>query len=470
MSINFQAQSQHGHTSQYFTPPSSQYYTPSTTLGSSTYQLSTNIISQRHECASAQSTDSETETTSVADTISNIKLSIPVTRFVTAPNLPKYSEDVQDCSTTISYNSLELETFVNKINAIYEQSKYWQRNIFSLPRGANAKKFIDLLSYWLDQFNKNTPFVKIALKVFMVLPNILCQKPSKFSKPTDHQRVLGQRLAMWEEGQLDELVKDCRLIQRRLTSSPRTKEDNAKLFVRFMIHGKVNSALRLLEETNSNGILPMNKENLEVLKQKHPLPSPSVVGSLLFGPVLEIERTYFDTIDADMIDRAMWMTKGAAGPSNMDSQFFRELCHKSFKKESNVLKQHIAALARKLATENINPEHLESYVACRLVPLDKNPGLRPIGIGETLRRIIGKVVSWVFKDDVMNTVGPLQVAAGMKSGSESAIHAIKEMFDEGDDGDAVILVDASNAFNSMNRGVARAYIMFESSARKSQLI
>ena len=123
-----------------------------------------------------------------------------------------------------------------------------------------------------------------------------------------------------------------------------------------MIHGKVNSALRLLEKTSGNGVLQMNKENLKLLKEKHPSPAPSLVGSLLFGPILETDKSYFDSINVDMIDRAMRMTKGSAGPSNMDSQFFREMCHKSFKKESNRMKEQISDLAKKLATENIDPE------------------------------------------------------------------------------------------------------------------
>ena len=33
-------------------------------------------------------------------------------------------------------------------------------------------------------------------------------------------------------------------------------------------------------------------------------------------------------------------------------------------------------------------------------PLDKNPGLRPIGVVEVLRRIIGKSISSVLKEDI----------------------------------------------------------------------
>ena len=47
----------------------------------------------------------------------------------------------------------------------------------------------------------------------------------------------------------------------------------------------------------------------------------------------------------------------------------------------------------------------------------------------------------------------LQVCAGHKSGSEASIHAMLEIF-EHDNSDAVLLVDASNAFNALNRAAA----------------
>ena len=49
--------------------------------------------------------------------------------------------------------------------------------------------------------------------------------------------------------------------------------------------------------------------------------------------------------------------------------------------------------------------------------------------------------------------GPLQVSAGVKGGAEAAIHAMKNIF-ELEATDAVILVDAANAFNSLNRAVS----------------
>ena len=125
----------------------------------------------------------------------------------------------------------------------------------------------------------------------------------------------------------------------------------------------------------------------------------------------------------------------------------------SYKEEDSNLKQGIAALARKLASVTTDPSSLEAFTACRLIPLDKNPGVRPIGIGETLRRIVMKAVSWTIKDAAMDAAGSLQVAAGLESGAEAAISAMKQAFDEVDT-EGVMLVDAKNAFNNMNRRVA----------------
>ena len=123
------------------------------------------------------------------------------------------------------------------------------------------------------------------------------------------------------------------------------------------------------------------------------------------------------------------------------------------KNESKFMREQIALLAKKLATEIVDPATLEALIGCRLIPLDKNPGVRPIGIGEVLRRIMGKVIGWVLKQDLMEATGPLQAASGFQGGAEAAIHAMRQVFEE-DDTEAVILVDATNAFNLLNRQAA----------------
>ena len=47
-------------------------------------------------------------------------------------------------------------------------------------------------------------------------------------------------------------------------------------------------------------------------------------------------------------------------------------------------------------------------------------------------------------------MGPLQVSVGQIAGCEAAIHAMRELFSDA----AALLVDASNAFNSVNHQAA----------------
>ena len=75
------------------------------------------------------------------------------------------------------------------------------------------------------------------------------------------------------------------------------------------------------------------------------------------------------------------------------------LCSKSFANASLQLCQAIADVAKVLCSEDVNPDCLTEFIACRLIPLDKGdtkegkPGVRPMGDGEVLRRLIGKPVS-----------------------------------------------------------------------------
>ena len=80
--------------------------------------------------------------------------------------------------------------------------------------------------------------------------------------------------------------------------------------------------------------------------------------------------------------------------------------------------------------------------------------MRPIGVGGVLRRIVGKVTVSTLRDDIITSVGPLQARAGYESGCETAVHAIHKMYKE-EYTEAVLLVDAANAFNFVNRKVFR---------------
>ena len=65
-----------------------------------------------------------------------------------------------------------------------------------------------------------------------------------------------------------------------------------------------------------------------------------------------------------------------------------------------------------------------ALMACRLVVLDKRPGVRPVGIGETLRRALAKLVMREAGDQAKTACGNPQRGAGLKAGIEGVTHAV----------------------------------------------
>ena len=165
--------------------------------------------------------------------------------------------------------------------------------------------------------------------------------------------------------------------------------------------------------------MDLTAEVLEDLKEKHPKSQNAEVRGLIQGPMTKcpVEEVIYEDIDANMIYKAAKKVNGAAGPSGADSDLWRRmLCSKQFKKKLSELCVALAGLAKKLNTIDINPQYLRAFVAGRLIPLDKKPGVRPIGIGEIPRRIIGRATTTLLKPELIDSTAPLQTCAGLPGG------------------------------------------------------
>ena len=173
------------------------------------------------------------------------------------------------------------------------------------------------------------------------------------------------------------------------------------------------------------------------------------------GTFQEVPSCVFEKIDEETIRKIALAGRGAAGPSGLDSEDWRVLlAAKGFGTQGKKLRMAIAEAAKRLSREFVDPDGIEALLRCREVPLPKGENdVRPIGIGETLRRIIGKAVMTVVGADVQEACGALQVCAGVEAGCEAAIHMTRCMFQD-EECEGVLLVDARNAFNSLNRRVA----------------
>lgn len=72
-------------------------------------------------------------------------------------------------------------------------------------------------------------------------------------------------------------------------------------------------------------------------------------------------------------------------------------------------RQSLAYVSKRLCSSNVDPEAVYPLLASRLIALDKCPGVRPIGIGDTTRRIIAKAVLSIVKGDIQDAAGGSQL-------------------------------------------------------------
>ena len=72
-------------------------------------------------------------------------------------------------------------------------------------------------------------------------------------------------------------------------------------FKSLMSKGNVNGALKLLADTMHCRILPLNKETLELLVQKHTEPREPSPDILIQGPTRPIHPVEYDDMDKSVI-------------------------------------------------------------------------------------------------------------------------------------------------------------------------
>ena len=274
---------------------------------------------------------------------------------------------------------------------------------------------------------------------------LLLQKPARNSMPKILTACLERRLDSWVDGDINNLIQEGRALQARLPKPCFSTKNVNKLertFSNLMFKGKTSAALQLLSQKGKGGVLHVNDPTnssdpnsqtvLETLKAKHPLAQPSSFEAIpmAYADAPDVHPVIFEQIDASSIRSATLHTKGAAGPSGLDAHCWRRLCS-SFKSASHDLCHALALLARRLCSSFVDPEGLSALLACRLIALDKCPGVRPIGICETARRIISKAVLHVTKPDLQEAAGPLQLCAGQIAGIEAAVHAMQALLSKG---------------------------------------
>ena len=279
--------------------------------------------------------------------------------------------------------------------------------------------------------------------------------------PMSQAKKIKERLRRWQAGECGELWNEAvagyqpkekpkkkgKGKKRAGETSEQTSQEqrNAMRSKSFAQAGQYTKAIQALV---SNGIAEYTPATLAEMQSKHPAPfrpQPPL-------PSTDVPAQAFG--GSEVSKAALSFKKGtAAGPSGMRPEHL-----------ISVLKSNSATLAEKALvalTKLVNvmaagkvPNQVRPYLCgARLhAGKKKDSSLRPIAVGNLMRRLVAKCFSSALASQAAALLKPHQLGVGVRGGAEAVAHAVSEAI--GDDPTRWVLQsDLINAYNLVDRGV-----------------
>ena len=102
-------------------------------------------------------------------------------------------------------------------------------NLFNLSSNSAGKQFVDELTKLTDCWVSDSPLSSTALKILVLLLNLLLQKSSNKASNTINKDHFSKRLKIWKEEKVNALSSECVTVQERVeTSNSKRKEKKRK--------------------------------------------------------------------------------------------------------------------------------------------------------------------------------------------------------------------------------------------------
>ena len=240
-------------------------------------------------------------------------------------------------------------------------------------------------------------------------------------------------------------------VEKKKPLNPRKKKFKsptlANLVASKMAAADVKGAVRLASSDDS--VLKPSPEIKKKLEDKHPKPPEDTVMPP-FNPLPGVvcnRRSVLEGIRS-------FPPGSSGGPDRLKPQHLKDMTEDSLGEDAKNLLDALVLFFNEIVFKGKVPiEACSFFYGGNLIALSKKcGGIRPIAIGNTLRRLASKIAMSSITELQKDLFWPHQLGVGVKLGGEIACHAIREFVTKPIMEDQLILkTDFSNAYNCLRR-------------------
>ena len=293
------------------------------------------------------------------------------------------------------------------------------------------------------------PFKVDHWTLLFMLPKCVLRAPSRGG--TRHAsanfNAIRDRIKRWKNGEVDVLWKEA--TATKIKSKRGSDDSNGSSLRRAKGLAQLGQYGRAAKALNSEGLAPSDKKTLGYLRELHPrsaAPQP-------FPPSDHSFLAY--QFEESFVLKALkgFPSGTASGPSRTFPEHFLNAAECPTPVAAERALTAVTKLVNALAAGKIAPEVAPWLCSANLYALKKaKGGVRPIAVGEVLRRLTAKCLARAANSEAQAFLCPHQLGVATKGGVEAIVHSTKLIMEKcRREGLGILMVDFENAFNSLDR-------------------
>ena len=296
-----------------------------------------------------------------------------------------------------------------------------------------------------------------AWRLWALMPRMLLWQPRQpDGRAMLPGKALAARLRRFQRGDWRSLLRESCAAERgpRYTESPMAASvaeaaADARAVQRCLAHYRAGqwgrAAAALFEAAR---VAEPGAETLRRLRAKFPAPHADAAAAL---HDIDASMGPFDAVQLSLQSLQSALAGMARKASGGCSRLCADMICDSVLDSAQLLRE-LLPVAQLVASGTVPAAAVPLLRACRLVALAKPGGsdLRPIGMGDWLRRVASRAVLAQCSSALAAELAPLQLAVGVRGGCESAAKALQARLDS--EPHLVLLsFDIKNCFNAVSR-------------------